>query len=57
MPDRKMIATDPNDWKVYDKLAKALSKQVGFKVYVNNAVKIAMQEYIATHPELQIKVN
>lgn len=57
MADRKMIATDPNDWKVYDKIAKSLSKQVGFKVYVNNAVKIMANEYINNHPELRVKVN
>ena len=51
----KMIRTAPADWAVYDKVAKKLTKQIGFKVPVNAAVKIAMQEYLVNHPELQVK--
>ena len=51
----KMIRTDPTDWAIYNNVATALSKQVGFKMYVNNTVKIAMREYIDNHPELKVK--
>lgn len=56
MPARKTISTDPEDWKLYDKIARATTKQVGVKVYVNGMVKLMAQEYIRNHPELQIKV-
>jgi len=51
-----MIAVEPDDWKTYDKLAKALSKQVGFKMYINNTVKVAVVEYLDNHPELGVRV-
>lgn len=53
--DRKNIRVETPDWKLYDKVAKGLTKERGYKHYINATIKIAVLEYVANHPELGVK--
>lgn len=55
-PNKQVQVATP-DWRTYDKVAKALTKQKGYKMYINGSIKVAMMEYIDNHPELQVKLN
>lgn len=55
--ERKMIATDEYTGKLYEKIARAMTKQpqqIG-TVFVKDAAKAAALYYIEQHPELGVK--
>lgn len=58
MPERKMIATDTETGKLFEKIAKAMTKQPDQHgtVFVKDAARVIALEYVRTHPELGIKV-
>jgi hypothetical protein len=56
-PERKMIATDTETGKLFEKIAKAMTRQPDQHgtVYVKDAAKVAAVEYARNHPELGVK--
>jgi hypothetical protein len=49
---RKMIAVHPDNWKLYNKVAKHMSKEIGFRIPVDGALNAMYREYIQKHPEV-----
>ncbi len=56
-PTRKVIATDADTGRLYEKIARAMTKQpaqVG-TVFVKDAARVMALEFIQNHPELGVK--
>lgn len=53
-PTHKQLQVNIDDWNIYHKVAKQLTKQIGLKIHTNGAVKMAMQEYLKNHPDIKV---
>ncbi len=55
-PIEKQIRIPTPAWSKADKASKALTKQQGYKVYLNAMIVMAINEFVDNHPELQVKI-